>query len=45
MEIPVDPGRLYDNDDQLYFHWLGKLLDRVAAQRQKEAAKMKAKAR
>ena len=43
LELPVDPGRLYDNEDPYFHYWLAGLVDRLAARRRRENAELKAK--
>ena len=41
LELPVDPGRLFDSGDQHYLAWLGDLVQRVVRQRRRENEKQK----
>jgi hypothetical protein len=43
LEIPVDPGRLYDSDDPAYLGWLGQVVEQVNSRHRAEAAKAKKK--
>lgn len=42
LEVPVDPGRIYDGEDPMYELWLTSVCDRVEALRRQAADKMKA---
>lgn len=40
LEIPFDPGRLYEDNDENYRIWLGELVDRVNARRRQDNQKV-----
>ena len=35
LELPVDPHRLYTEDDQLFFLWLQNIVEQVVMARRK----------
>jgi hypothetical protein len=41
LEIPVDPGRLYDCADSGFLIWLDQLTERMSAENRKQQQKAK----
>lgn len=41
LEVAVDPGRLFYEDDPLFELWLADLLDRIANKKREQAAAAK----
>lgn len=45
LEIPVDPIRLYESEDDLLMLWLSGVVDRVSSHNRAQANRTKASAR